>query len=76
VFFTYIDPEAMKPIIEEAEKNLYQQGLSGEQFDAALGMTRKFMKPGMMAVSSLFTYTLWGFIISLITSIFIQKKPN
>lgn len=76
VFYTFIDPEAMKPILEVAENEMYRQGLEGQELDQAMAMTKKFMKPGMMAGMTVLTSTFWGTIISLITSIFVKKEQK
>jgi hypothetical protein len=76
VFFAYIDPEAIQPILEATENEMYKQGLEGQELDNAMEMTRKFMKPGLMAGMAVLTNTFWGTIISLITSIFVKKEQK
>ncbi|HKK11117.1 MAG TPA: hypothetical protein VJ939_09780, partial [Bacteroidales bacterium] len=68
--------EAIKPIIEAAENEMYRQGVEGQDLDNAMAMTKKFMKPGMMAGMTVLTSTFWGTIISLITSIFVKKEQK
>jgi predicted membrane protein len=76
VFFAYIDPEAIKPILEAAESEMYKQGMEGQELDNAMEMTRKFMKPGLMAGMAVLSNTFWGTIISLITSIFVRREQK
>jgi len=44
--------------------------------DAAMAMSAKFMKPGIMAVTGILFNMIWGTIISLVVSIFIKKEGN
>jgi hypothetical protein len=76
VFFKFIDTEAIDRISSIQEAKMYDQGLSEEQINLALDMAKKFTTPMTMALTSIFSYTFYGFLFSLITSAFIKKKPN
>jgi Na+-transporting NADH:ubiquinone oxidoreductase subunit NqrD len=54
---------------------LKQGNISEEQLDMAMSISSKFMTPAMMLISAIFVGAFSGLIISLITSIFTQKKP-
>ena len=69
----FLNPEVMEQMIRAAEENMMQQGLSDDQIDQAMSMTKMFMTPVFIAITSLFSMVLWGTLISLLTSIFIKK---
>jgi hypothetical protein len=76
VFFKFIDPEAIDRITSMQETKMLEQGMSEEQVNMAIEMTKKFTNPITMAVGSVFSYTLYGFLFSLVISAFLKKKPN
>lgn len=80
LFYTFFDPQALASIIdkavEEAEMKMESQGLSGEQMDAALGMTKKFLSPAAMSLMGLVMNSIFGAIIALIAAAFIKKEEN
>lgn len=74
VFFNFISPEMIDITLRSQEDAMVQKGLSDEEIERQMGYVRMFAKP--------IWYTLFGglgaffffLIISLITSIFAQKK--
>lgn len=73
-FFKFMAPDELTKIFEQQEEQLYNQGLSEEQIDMALQMTKKFTTPMTMAIGTIFSYTLWGTIFSLIIAAFLKKS--
>jgi len=76
MFFKFLAPDELEKIYTQAEENMYNQGLSEEQIETAMQMTRKFTTPITMALGTIFSYTFLGFIFSLITSSFIKKNAE
>ncbi len=76
LFYTIIDTEAISKIIELSEEKMIETGLDDEQFDIALEMTKKFTTPFMLSIGTIFSVTFWGFIFSLIVSLFLKKENN
>jgi len=76
VFLKFIDTEAMEKIFSLMEYKMYGKGLPDEQVDMAMEMAKKFTTPVTIALGTIFSYTFWGFLFSLIISAFIRKKPN
>jgi hypothetical protein len=74
VFFNYMDPEMLEELILRAEDQMYDQGLPDDQVEMAMTYTRKFMAPIPMALMVILSYTIIGFIISLITSAILKKE--
>jgi hypothetical protein len=71
-----IDPSLIDQIRIMQEEALMQQGMSDDQIEMASAMMSKLQSPLIIVVSSLFSFALIGFIISLITSIFIKQKAD
>ena len=76
VIMMKIDPTIMDQIRTMQEEAMLKQGMSDDQIEMAGEMMNKFQSPVIIVISSLFTFAFIGFIISLITSIFIKKKQD
>ncbi|WP_299576335.1 DUF4199 domain-containing protein [uncultured Sunxiuqinia sp.] len=76
VILMKIDPSIMDQVRILQEEAMMKQGLSDEQIEAAGEMMTRFQSPLIIVLSSLFTFAFIGFIISLITSIFIKRKSD
>ena len=74
VFFNFIDAEMLEQMILRTEDQMYDQGMPSDQVDIAMEYTRKFMMPGPMAGMVVLSYTIVGFIISLVTSAILKKE--
>lgn len=71
-----LDPSLLDQLRMIQEEALLKQGLPEESIETATEMMSKFQSPLMLAFSGLFSFALLGFIISLITSIFIKKNDE
>ena len=69
IFATFIDPGFLELIRETARDQMLADGMSEEQYETARGMMETFTSPGVMGVMSIFSYSLIGFIVSLITGL-------
>lgn len=76
IFLKFVDTDAMEKIYSVIEEKMYTQGLPDDQIEMALEMTKKFTTPFTIALGTVFSYTFWGFLFSLITSAFLKKKTN
>lgn len=76
VFMKFIDPDFQDKILAMMEEKMYADGTPEELIERSLEMTKKFMTPTIMMVSTFFGFTFWGFLFSLITSIFLKKKSD
>ncbi len=80
LFYTFFDPQALANIIdkavEEAELKMESQGMSSDQMDAALGITKKFLSPVAMSLMGLVMNSIFGAIIALIAAAFLKKEEN
>ena len=76
VILLKIDPSILDQVRIMQEEKMIQQGMSDEQIEMAGQIMSKFQNPIIMAVTALLSFAFIGFIISLITSIFIKKKQD
>ncbi len=74
LLYEVIDPSLQEQMRLFTEEQIVKQGnVPEEQMDMAVEMASKFQKPAVMGVLG---GTFIGLIMSLITSIFTQKKPT
>lgn len=77
IFFKYIDPAALEKIYEITEQSMMKQGtMSDQQIEAAMEVTKKMMTPFSMSLFIILGFVFWGFLFSLIISIFVKKQGN
>lgn len=76
LLFAYIDPGLVSKSLAMSEEAMVKKGVPAEGIDAAMAMTAKFMKPGIMSAFSIFGTMLMGVIYSLIVSIFVKREGN
>lgn len=76
ILYKYIDPELIDQILLQAEEKLIESGLDYDMIEMQIEMQRKFVNPSILAASTIFSTTLTGLIISLITSIFLKRNSS
>jgi hypothetical protein len=76
LFFNFFDPGELLKLKQIAEEKMFEKGLTDEQVEQAMSMTKMFMTPVFIAISSLFSMALWGTVFSLLASIFIKKNDD
>ena len=80
VFLTFIDPGYLEKIIqqtlEQTEAKMADKGVSADQMEPALAMTRKFMSPIIMMIFGILTSAFFGAILSLIAAPFLKKEDK
>lgn len=72
IFYNYLAPDALEQLRIAAEVQILE--VNPNIADQELDLAMKFVSPGLLAVSSILSYTFIGFIISLITSASLKKK--
>jgi hypothetical protein len=77
LFYSFFDPAAHAKIVETAmeksQEKMAGKGMTDEQMESALNISRKFMSPAAMSFFTLFGGALAGAILSLLAAIFIKK---
>jgi hypothetical protein len=78
VLYKFIDPGLVDMLIEKSREQMLESNteLSEEQIDATLSISKKFMTPAALFIGTMLSTVFFGFIISLITSIFVMKKDK
>lgn len=76
LFFSFFDPGELLKLAQVAEEKMLEKGLTDDQVDQAMSMTKMLMTPAFIAISGLFSMLLWGTIFSLLASIFIKKNDD
>ena len=76
IYLGYIDDGFVQFQLTQTEDELYAQGLPDEQIEMTLEWTKKFMAPGILAVSGIIMNTIFGLIISLIVAAILKKDPE
>ncbi len=75
-YITAINPGHLADTLAQLEEQMLQKGLPDGQVEMALSMQRKMMKPGIVTISGFFGTAIIGFVIALITSIFLKKEGD
>lgn len=76
ILFQYLDPTLSERMIDFAEQQMIDSGESDTKIDQAIMITRQITTPFMLTISAVFSYTLFGFLIALVTSFFLKKDQN
>ena len=76
LLWAVIDPELAKKSLAFTEEAMVKKGTPQAAIDAGMAFTAKIMKPGIMALASIFTTLFGGIIYSLLISISIKKEGN
>jgi len=77
ILYELIDPSLNDQVILTMEEQLItQENLPEEQINLIIKMLSAFQKPAVRAIMGIISGTFTGLILSLITSIFTQKKPD
>ncbi|MFC2152426.1 DUF4199 domain-containing protein [Bacteroidota bacterium] len=76
IHISVVDTDYISKLMVAAEEELMNRGMTDDQIEMALSMQKKMMKPAIMAALGLLGVGFWGFVISLITSIFIKKQGD
>ncbi|MFO7573570.1 MAG: DUF4199 domain-containing protein [Bacteroidales bacterium] len=76
VLYAFIDPGLMEKSMAVAEEKMIARGIPEAGIDRAMEMQAKMMKPWFTAMMSTIMSIFYGFLLSLIVSLFVMKKGN
>ncbi len=77
ILYELIDPSLNDQVILKMEEQLVTlENMPEEQINLMIKMFATFQKPAVRAIMGIISSTFTGLILSLITSIFTQKKPD
>ena len=72
IYLKWIDPATMKRILEESQKIMVEKGYPEEQ----INMSLKFMTPNIFAIGTIFSFSFWGLLLSLIGGVLLKKTKS
>jgi hypothetical protein len=70
---TVIDPGIHEQILEKSMEKAMEKGLPEDQIDAAMDITKKFLSPVVLAITSLIMSAFIGTVLSVITAVIFKK---
>jgi hypothetical protein len=76
LLYTVIDPGMVDKQMAMAADKMVAKGIPEASMDAALKMQEKMLQPWIISLMGIFTTIFYGFILSLISSIFVAKQGN
>ncbi len=76
VLYAFIDPGLIDKSLAVAEARLLEKGLPEAAIEQGLAVQAKMMKPWFTSLMGIINGIFYGFILSLIVSLFIMKKGN
>ncbi len=76
ILYKFIDPSLIDQFIEYTEDTFLKSGMSEDMVEQYIKLSKPMMTPAVMSMSQLFSVAFYGFLISLITSIFLRKKAE
>ena len=77
IYTTTLEPNFQEAILQQNYEQFADQGMSTDQIDNALEMTKRFTTPTFMSLFAVLTSAFFGAIISLILAGVLQRKdPN
>ena len=71
-----IDPEMSEKALQMAEAQMVERGMSQEEIQAGIEMTKKFQAPWIQAAFGLIGSIFFGFVLSLIPALVMKKSEN
>ena len=74
ILYTYIDAGLIEKYFYAIEEGLIQQGYSDKEIETSMAAMKMVSSPALLAIGSFFSYSIIGFILSLVTSIFVKSK--
>jgi len=74
VYLKFVDNSMLEEIRDRSYEQLESKGMSDEQIEQAMSMSEKFMSPGMLFIFAIIGTLFFGFIVSLIVSLFTKKS--
>ncbi len=76
VYANFIETDFVNNLLDLSRKQMAERGLSEEQIEQGIELSKKFMSPGIMAVISTFSSLIIGAIVSLISAAVLKKDSN
>jgi len=76
ILYKFIDPSLTDKMIQFTEETYLKSGLSEDMVEKMIDASKKMMTPSLISMSQALNIIIYGFLFSLITSIFLRKKQK
>lgn len=76
IFQNFIEPTYMEQVLANAEQKMVDMGLTQDQIESQMEMSKKFSSPLMQSAFALIGGLFFGFIASAITSAVMKKSEE
>ncbi len=76
VFFAFIAPEELTFLLEKAENDMYDRGMSEQEIEMGMKWTKMMVSEWMLPLWVIIGSAFWGAIISAILAIFLKKEDK
>ena len=76
IFFNYVDASMITEMLNQQEQAMIDKDMPTENIEDAMVIMRKMMTPTSMAAISVLSFTIIGFVISLVVSLFVKKEDK
>jgi Protein of unknown function (DUF4199) len=76
ILYAFIDTGLIDKLIAISEEAGLKRGLTQEQIDMSMKVTRKLMTPVFISIMAIISNMFFGTIFSLIIAIFVKKEGN
>jgi hypothetical protein len=76
ILYSFIDTGLINKLIAMSEEAGLKRGLTQEQIDMSMKVTRKIMTPTFLSIMSIVSNMFFGTIMSLLAAIFVKKEGN
>jgi hypothetical protein len=76
ILYSFIDTGLINKLIAMNEEAGLKKGLTQEQIDLSMKVTRKIMTPTFLSIMSIVINMFFGTIMSLLVAIFVKKEGN
>lgn len=74
ILYQFVAPELLEKLLLDLEEAYLNAGLADDMVEQQVKMLKTFMTPGILAFSQIFSLVFIGFVIALISSLFLKKN--
>jgi hypothetical protein len=72
IYLKWLDPAVLDTMKMQSQKIMIEKGYPQEQIDLSL----KYMTPNIFAIGTIFSFSFWGFLLSLIAAFLVKRDQN
>ncbi|MCE1200212.1 MAG: DUF4199 domain-containing protein [Marinilabiliales bacterium] len=76
ILYKYIEPGLIEKMLAVMEEKMLAKGMKDEAVESMLNVQKQYMTPTILSIAQIFSFTIIGFIFSLILAIFFKKEAK